>query len=124
VGLTAFVFVLAIRGGLQQSHTSSGWLLDFVLHGWPLIVANVLFYGYLCWLGFCFTRGTEGRERVVVLGWFADILLSPLKTLRPDWAVNVGYIGTFGLAVALLAAVSLLLHPSVVADSADRTGTA
>jgi hypothetical protein len=62
-------------------------------------------------------RGTEGRERVVVLGWFTDILLSPLKTLRPDWAVTIGHIGTFGLAVALLAAFALLLEPSNVADS-------
>jgi hypothetical protein len=125
-GLTAFVFVLAIRGALQSGHTSYGWPspLDLFLHGWPLVVASVLFYGYLCWLGFCFIRGTGGRERVVVLGWFADILLSPFKTLRPDWAVTIGYVGTLGLAVALLAAVSLLLHPSTVADSADRTGTA
>jgi len=97
--------------------------LDLVLHGWSLIIANLVFYGYLCWLGFSFVRGTEGRERVVVLGWVADTLLSPLKTLRPDWAVAIGYIGTFGIAVALLAAVSLLSHPSAVADSADGTGT-
>lgn len=59
-----------------------------------------------------------------MLGWFADILRSPLKTLRPDWAVTIGYIGTSGLAVALLAAVSLLSHPSAVAGSTDRPGTA
>jgi hypothetical protein len=110
VGLTAFVFVLAIWFGSHSGHVRSGGLLplDFLLHGWSLIIANVVFYGYLCWLGFCFVRGTEGRERVVVLGWFADILLSPLKNLKPDWAVAIGYIGAFGLAVALLAAVSLL----------------
>jgi hypothetical protein len=125
VGLTAFVFFLAIWFGSHAGHARSGWLLplDFGLHGWSLIIPNVVFYGYLCWLGFWFVRGTEGRERAVVLGWFADILLSPLKTLRPDWAVTIGHIGTFGLAVALLAAVSLLSHPSAVADSADGTGT-
>ena len=124
MGLTAFVFVLAIWFGLHPSHARSAWLLplDFMLHGWSLIVANVVFYGYLSWLGFSFIRGTEGRERVVVLGWFADILLSPLKFLRPEWAVGIGYIATFGLAVALLAAVSLLSHPSALADSSDRTG--
>jgi len=119
VGLTAFFFFLAIWFGSHAGHARSGWLLplDFALHGWSLIIANLVFYGYLCWLGFCFVRGTVGRERVVVLGWFADILLSPLKTLRPDWAVAIGYIGTFGLAVALLAALALLLEPSHVADS-------
>jgi hypothetical protein len=126
VGLTALVFVLAIWFGSHPGRARSGWLLplDFMLRGWSLIIANVVFYGYLCWLGFCFVRGTKGRERVVMLGWFADILLSPLKTLTPDWAVTIGYIGTFGLAVALLAAVSLLSHPSAVANSADQIGTA
>jgi hypothetical protein len=36
VGLTAFVFALAIRGGLHLGRTESGSLLpfDFFLHGW------------------------------------------------------------------------------------------
>jgi hypothetical protein len=124
VGLTAFVFSLAIWYGLHPSHARSGWPLplNFVLRGRSLIIANLIFYGYLCWLGFCFVRGTMGRERVVVLGWFADILLSPLKALRPDWAVAIGHIGTFGLAVALLAALALLLEPSPVADSDGGAG--
>jgi hypothetical protein len=79
-GLTAFVLALAIRGGLHLGHTESGWLLplDFVLRGWPLIAVNVAFYGYLCWLGFSFIRGTAGPERLFMVGWFASILLSPL----------------------------------------------
>lgn len=86
VGLTTFVFALALRGGLHLGHTESGWLLplDLVLHGWLLIAVNVAFYGYLCWLGFWFIRGTEGRERLFLAGWFANILLSPLEKLRPS----------------------------------------
>jgi hypothetical protein len=60
-------------GDSHRAHTR-GWLLqplDFVLHGWPLVAANVVFYGYLCWLAFWFIRGTHGRERVVMVGWFA-----------------------------------------------------
>ncbi len=123
LGLSAFVFTLAIRGGLHLGRTESGSLLplDSVLHGWPLIAVNVVLYLYLCWLGFWFIRGTAGPERLFMLGWFANILLSPLETLRPQWAVAIKHIGAFGLGVALLAALSLLLKPSEVADSNSRT---
>jgi len=114
VGLTAFVLAQAIRDVLNLGNTPSGWLfpVDFVFHGWALIALNVLFYGYLWWLGSWFIRGTHGRERVVMLGWFAGILLWPLKTLPVGWVVEIRYIGAFGLAVALIAAISLLIYPS------------
>ncbi|HKO18049.1 MAG TPA: hypothetical protein VJU82_04100 [Acidobacteriaceae bacterium] len=83
--MTAVVLVLAVRGEFGHQHARSGWLLplDFILHGWPLIVANVAFYGYLCWLVFCFVRGTEGRERLFMAGWAAGILPLPLEYLGP-----------------------------------------
>lgn len=116
LGLTAFVFALKI---LHWGHTQTGWLLplDFVLHGWPLIAVNVAFCCYLCWVGFWFVRGTAGQERFFMMGWFLDILLLPLEKLLPQWAVPIRHVGAFGLAVALLAAVSLLLAPSDVAAS-------
>jgi len=125
-GLTAFLLALAIRGGLHLGHMESGWLLplDFVLHGWPLVAVNVAFYGYLCWLGFWFIRGTVGPERLFMVGWFANILLSPYEKLHPQWAVAIKLICTLGLAVALLAAFSLLLRPSGVANSRGSTGAA
>jgi hypothetical protein len=77
---------------------------------------NVFIYGYMCWLGFWFIRGTEGRERFFMVGWFAGVVLWPLKMLRPEWAVAMRHISALGLAVALLAAVALLLVPPDVAD--------
>ena len=114
VTLTAFVFGQAVREVLNPSKTPSGWLfpVDFVLHGWALVAVNVFFYGYLWWLGYWFTRGTHGRERVFVVGWFVGILLWPLETLSYGGVVEIRYIGAFGLAVALIAAVSLLIRPS------------
>jgi hypothetical protein len=122
VGLTTFVFVLAVRDVVHRRH-SVGWLLplDFGLHGWPPLAANVVFYGYLCWLAFWFIRGTHGRERAVMVGWFATVLLSPLETLQHGWAAEIGYICTFGLAVALVAATSLLLHPTVAGGPSTRS---
>lgn len=121
VVLTAYVFALAVRDLVHLHHTR-GWLLplDFVVHGWPLVAANVIFYGYLCWLAFRFIRGTHGRERVIMVGWFAPILLSPVETLRHGWAMDIRYICAFGLAVALLAAISLLLSPTVVGGPTSR----
>ncbi len=121
VGATALIFPNALQRTLHLGHAKSGWLLplDHLLHGWFLIAANIAFYGYLCWLGFCFIRGTEGRERVFMAGWAASILLPPIKFLRPGWALAINGIDAFGLAVALLSALSLLLHPSDAVDSTD-----
>ncbi len=119
LGLTALVLVQTIRG-LARGHTGSGWFLgDPLLHGWPMIAVNVFIYGYMCWLGFWFVRATAGRERIFMVGWFAGILLWPLRMLRPEWAIVTKRISAFGLAVALLAALALLLEPSVVAESGD-----
>jgi hypothetical protein len=121
--LTAFEFALAIRSGLHLGRTEPGSLLpwDFLLHGRALIAANVGFYLYLCWLGFWFIRGTAGPERGFMVGWFANILLVPIESLRPQWAGAVRHIGTFGLGVALLAALALLLTPVNVSGSNGRT---
>ena len=117
LGLTALVFVQEIRG-LGRGHTESWWFLGApLLHGWPLIAVNVFIYVYICWLGFWFVRGTAGRERFFMVGWFAGILLWPLRMLRPQWAMITKHIGALGLAVALLAALALLLEPPVVAES-------
>src|SRR5277367_3309102 len=83
VGLTACVLALALRDVVLSSHRRGLLLpLDFWLHGWPLIAANVIFYGYLCWLAFWFIRGSHGRERVFIVGWFSATLLPPLELLQ------------------------------------------
>jgi hypothetical protein len=122
VGLTAFVFALAVRDVLLSSHRRGLLLpLNLLLHGWPLVAANLVFYGYLCWLAFWFIRGSHGRERVCIVGWFSAILLPPLELLQRSFAVEIRYICAFGLAVSLIAAVSILLHPTGIDDSTTRT---
>lgn len=118
LAVTALVLAIQI---LRWGHTNSGWLFTDGWHGWLPMALDVFFYGYFCWLAFWLVRGTQGPERVFMVGWFAGILLSPLETLRPQWAVAVKHIGTVGLAVALLAGLSLLLKPSDVADFSGRT---
>jgi hypothetical protein len=79
----------------------------FGLSYWPLVVLNVAFYTYLCWLVFGFISGTTGRERVFMVAWFAFTLISPLKLLLPIWWVPEHFISSIVLAVALVAAISL-----------------
>jgi len=110
--LTAFVFALAIRDVLHVGRAKAGWLFtSALLHGWPWIALDVFFYAYLCWLAFWCVRGTAGTERIFMLGWFVGILISPLRMLRPDWAVAIKHVAAIGLAVAVLAALALLLRP-------------
>jgi hypothetical protein len=120
---TAYALVLAIRGGLHPGHKQTHWLIPEspIVHGWALIIANVLIYGSFCWIAFWLIHGTAGRERIFMLGFFADILPWPLRVLRPDWAVPIRHFAAIGLAVAVLAAITLLLDPPRVADIADQT---
>jgi hypothetical protein len=119
LAVTLFILILAIRGGLHLGHTDSGWILplDYVLHGWVLIAANVAFYAYLCWLAFCFIRGSQGRERIFIAGWFAHLVLYPVERLLPESAAVMKFVTVCGLAVAVVAAVSLLLHPAPVENT-------
>lgn len=120
LGLTGFVFALAVRDILHAGHPKSGWLFSStVTHGWPWIALSVFFYGYLCWLAFWCIRGTHGTERIFVVGWFVGILLSPLEVLRAHWSPAITHIAAIGLGIALLAALALLLKPS--APQADAT---
>jgi hypothetical protein len=122
LGITAFVFTLAIRRTLHLGHTQSGSLLpiDFLLHGWALIAANIALYLYLCWLGFWFVRSTAGLERFFMIGWFASVLSGPIESLRPHWAGAIRQVGIFGLGVALLSALALLLKTPDVSASGQE----
>ena len=106
----AFLLALAIRGIARHKH-ATGWLFSVgtLLHGWLLIAANVFIYAEICWIAFWCIRGTLGRERVFMVGLFGNILLWPLRMLLPRWANAIHHIGALGLAVAVLAAFSLLL---------------
>ncbi len=96
--------------------------MNFMLHGWTLLAANLAFYSYLCWLGFWLIFNARGNERGVMVGWFAMILLSPLRRVRPDWTLAINYFNAFSLAVAVLAAVSLFLHLSAQDTDAQLGG--
>jgi hypothetical protein len=121
VALTAFVFAFAVRDVLHP-HYMRQWPVPwyFLLHGWPLLAVNVVFYCYLSWLAFWLIRGTHGRERVVMVGWFVSILLAPLENVWRGPVAIMRYAEMFGLLVALLAAIAILLDFTTVSDSGTR----
>jgi hypothetical protein len=120
--LTLYVFLLALHGPLHLGHTPSGWLLplDFVLHGWLLVLVNVAFYFYLCWIAFSLIRASEGRERLFVIGWGVDLALHPIEMVWPQTHAAIQYAVAVGLAGAIIAAVSLLLHPAAPIDTSGQ----
>jgi hypothetical protein len=122
VGLTAYVFALSVRDELYPAHTDFTWLFsNGAPHGWLAIAANVAFYGFSCWAAFCVIHRTKGRERLFFVGWFG-FLLSPLKTLRPEWAESVRGLEFFGMTLSLVTALSFLLYPSDVVRSSSTLG--
>jgi hypothetical protein len=123
VVITTYILFLAIHGPLHLGHAESGWLLplDFVLHGWPLVTANIAFYLYVCWLALCFIRGSKGRERLFISGWVAHLVLYPVEKLWPQSSQAIQYIGTLALVLSLMAALSLLRRPAPSSDPSERT---
>jgi hypothetical protein len=71
----------------------------------------------ICWIAFWCIRRTIGRERLFMVGMFTNILLWPAKMLLPQWAFAIRHVGALGLAVATLAALTLLLDASNPANS-------
>jgi len=94
----------------------SGWLfpLDSLpLPIWTIIVFNLILYIYMPWLAFCFYRGTQGNERILVGGFFSAVLLGilgPIKTLGSPRAVTaIRSVQGLGMSIAFCAALLILL---------------
>ena len=110
IALTVFMLAVALRGAfLQTCYRTSRLPLDhfFGLSYWPLVVLNVAFYAYLCWLAFGFIRGSAGRERVFMVAWLTFILISPVKLLWPQLWVAEHFVSSIVMGVALVVAISL-----------------
>jgi len=125
MGATGLLLALAIRG-IVYGHPKAQWIISPspMLHGWLLLVANMLFYCYVCWIGFWFIRNTTGRERVFAVGWCLGFFLWPLRILWPQVAVPIRHIDALGLVTAMFAALALLLEPAGVNHSGDTTDAA
>lgn len=117
VALTAFLFALSVRDELHPTYTKSSWVFPGgVPHRWVTIALDLAVYGFYCWAAFESICATRGRDRLFIVGLFV-FLLSPVKILRPQWAVSVRDLEFFGITVSLVAALSLLLYPEVLGSA-------
>ncbi len=107
--VTAFYFAVAVVGAVTH-HQYRRLLIEnfFGLNGWALIALNVAFFIYVCWLAYSCIRGTAARERLFFVCWFVNILLWPLRALKPEWSTAEHYVSSIALVVALSSAASLL----------------
>ena len=118
--LTGWVTVLDVRSIFAHPHPQSHWLIPFAFDAphWIVIAVNVGFNIYLLWLGITFFRFTQGKERVLVAGWFTGFVLSPVQHLAPSFASPIQYINALAMAGALISAVFILFRVREQGNSA------
>jgi len=116
VCLTGFLAARDFRAVFSGALHKSGWLfpLDSLpLPVWAIILFNLILYVYMPWLAFCFYRGTQGNERILVSGFFGAALLGilgPIKTFGSPRAVTaIRSVQGFGMSIAFCAALLILL---------------
>jgi hypothetical protein len=111
--LTGYIAVLTFGAAFSQAphHSHSLLPLDSVLPAWALWVVNVVFYGYLLWLCVAFSRAVRGMERILIAGWVPGVLLSPIQSVVSiSLAAAIQYVKAFGISVAFVAAVFILVE--------------
>ena len=82
------------------------------------MAVNVALYAWLIWLCVVFPRSLHGKERILVLGWVPDILLSPMQGMVSVWfAAVIQYVKAASITAAFFAAVAILLEGSVNKDA-------
>jgi hypothetical protein len=125
--LTGFVAALTVWGAVSRffqgvvyrSQHGLPWVLDlrFMLPTRAAVAVNVGFYAYLLYLGVGFYRMAQGKERILVAGWFFGIFLGPLQVLASVSAAAIDYLQTAGMLVAFVAAVYILVEVSAGANA-------
>ncbi|MGO9588445.1 MAG: hypothetical protein ACLP3K_00180 [Candidatus Acidiferrales bacterium] len=111
--LTGFVAALSFRELLSHAQHKSYWLLDLrgILPAPTAAVVNVGFYAYVLWLAVVFYRGAQGKERVLVAGWFGTVFLGWIRNLvSMPVAATLDWAKAFCMLLAFLAAVDILLR--------------
>ena len=85
------------------------WMYAGILPTWAVVIINVVFYGYIIWLGVVFALSAMRKEEQTI--WLAvcvTIILTPVRVLFPRVA-NIARGAQAWLALlAFLAAVALL----------------
>jgi hypothetical protein len=121
---TGFIAVQSFRAVFSHAPRNSHWLfpLDFMsLPIWFGAIVNLSFYVCTLWACVEFYRIAQGKERIVVAGWFNVMLLSPVQNLvSPPHAAAIQWVKAAGMAVAFLAATYILLKSPASAEGITK----
>ncbi len=117
VCLTALFAAEDVQAIFSNALPKSHWLIDLDFLSppiWATALVNLTFYVFFLWAGVGLYRSTQGKERVLVCGWFASFLLGllfgPIEGLIPPWAIaTIRYAKGIGMSVAFIAALLILV---------------
>jgi hypothetical protein len=112
--LTGLVTALSFRSLFSRSQHNFHGLIDLPLSAptWVVLAVNLGFYAYLFWVGIMFYRSARGKERILVVGWFAPVVLGPIQYLVSIPGAVTGYLRAICMTVAFVIAVYIFLETS------------
>jgi hypothetical protein len=119
VCLTGIMAALSFRDLAFHPRHQSYWLLDlrWILPGSAAAAVNIGFYAYLLWSGVVFYRYAQGRERVLVAGWFGSLFLGWIRNLvSTSVAAAMNWARAACMLVVFLAAVDIFLKTFASGD--------
>jgi hypothetical protein len=110
---TGFITALSLRDAFSGAPHKPHWLFPLDFTRLPIAVVaivNVAFYMGLVWGFLSVYRNAQSKERILVVGWFNEILLSPFQGfLSTPAAAAIGWIKAAGMVAASIAAVMIML---------------
>jgi hypothetical protein len=123
VVVTGFVAYQTMRGVLHQHAVHSKWILPplSLLPHWVFVMLNVFVYANIVWLCIAFLKMGSGKERVIVAGWAASLLLGLIQPfVPPEVAISIQY--AKGLAMGAAFFMSVLIAFSFFVPAEARRG--
>jgi hypothetical protein len=109
--LTGFLMLINLRHGIAHPNKGSYWIFDtrWFLPVRAAMMLNLILYMYLLWIGIALYRAAQGKERLIVIGWFVPIFLGPIQYLFSISPDVIGYMDFFAILTAFFAAASILV---------------
>lgn len=120
--LTGIETVQTFRGVLHYTQHTSYWLIDmrWILPASIAVVINVGFYAYVIWLAVVFYRTAQGRERVLVIGWFGTLFLGWTQVLvSSSSAENIERVEALFMLAGFFAAIDILIRTFAKSDAQE-----
>jgi hypothetical protein len=112
--ITGYIAALSFWSLLAGSQHETFWLAGpGLLPSRTIVPVNLAFYAVLLWPIAAVCRNAPAIERLVLVGFFTGFFLEPIQNLvSASAATTIQYVNAFGMMVAFLAAVCILIQKS------------